>query len=106
MAAIDIREEIKVIVDKFINILKQEMNIDKVYLFGSYAKGDYNDDSDIDIAVISNDFDGDVIEDTMKLMRLRRRVDNRIEPHPYKINEFNNNNPFTEEIIKKGLRIM
>ena len=32
------------------------LNIQKIIVFGSQAKGKYNDDSDIDIIVISNDF--------------------------------------------------
>lgn len=106
MATINLKEEIKIIVNKFVDILKKEINVDSVYLFGSYAQGNFNEESDIDIAVVSNDFIGDVIEDTMKLMKLRRRVDNRIEPHPYRIKEFEEDNPFVKEIKEKGLRII
>ncbi|HLP46663.1 MAG TPA: nucleotidyltransferase domain-containing protein [Candidatus Deferrimicrobium sp.] len=44
------------IIDRFKNILEQKVKITKIILFGSYARGNYNDNSDIDLIVISNDF--------------------------------------------------
>lgn len=39
-------------VNEYINFLKKKKyNITKAYIFGSYVKGTYNDDSDIDIAL-------------------------------------------------------
>lgn len=38
-----------------INLALQNFNIDKVILFGSYAKGTQNNDSDIDLLVVTND---------------------------------------------------
>jgi predicted nucleotidyltransferase len=35
------------------------LKIDKVYLFGSYAKGTPHKDSDIDVAFVVNHFEGD-----------------------------------------------
>lgn len=64
-----------------------------MYLYGSYTSGNYTADSDIDIAVVADDFSGDIIEDTFKLMKIRRSVDNRIEPHSFSIEEFNENDP-------------
>jgi predicted nucleotidyltransferase len=40
------------------------MQIEKTYLFGSYAKGCPNKDSDIDIAFVVNNWDGGY-EDTI-----------------------------------------
>jgi hypothetical protein len=48
--------------EKLLNQLEKEINkeieTDKIYIFGSLAKGDYHKDSDADIAVISNEFKG------------------------------------------------
>jgi len=38
-----------------INISLQHLNVSKVILFGSYAKGTQSDDSDIDLLVVTND---------------------------------------------------
>lgn len=46
------------------NALKDEgINIDRIILFGSYADGDAKEESDIDIIVISDDFENkDIFE--------------------------------------------
>jgi len=36
----------------------RNLTLDKVILFGSYVKGNYAKDSDVDIAIISRDFNG------------------------------------------------
>lgn len=101
MASENIRDEITAIATKYAALVKKEMNVDAVYLFGSFVKGNDDQDSDIDIAVITDDFSGDIIEDTLKLMKIRRKVDIRIEPHPLR-----KNNPFAKEVIASGHRII
>ncbi|MEZ0537221.1 nucleotidyltransferase domain-containing protein [Caldicellulosiruptoraceae bacterium PP1] len=76
------------------------------YLFGSYVKGTFNEDSDIDIAIVSEQFTGDIIEDTFRLMRFRRDIDLRIEPHPFTPNDFVDDNPLVSEIKKYGIKII
>lgn len=56
-------------------------------VFGPFAKGCAREDSDIDIAVIFKDYDKN-IDMQLQLMRLTRKVDSRIEPHPFRKNEF------------------
>jgi len=57
------------------------MPIEAVYLFGSFAKGTANKDSDIDVALVVNHFDGDYFEVIPPIWRLREKIDFRIEPH-------------------------
>ena len=38
-------------------------------------------------------------------MKLRRKVDLRIETHPFMISDFNNSNPVVNEILKYGIVI-
>ena len=47
--------ELDTLLDSVINKVTSSMSVDKIILFGSYAKGNANDDSDIDIAVVSPD---------------------------------------------------
>ncbi len=100
MASSNVEVEITAIARKYANLVKEEMNVESVYLFGSFVSGRYNSDSDIDIAVIADDFSGDVVEDTLKLMRIRRKIDTRIEPHPMR-----KDNPFVRQVMETGLRI-
>ena len=40
-------------------LLDNYFKIEKVYLFGSYAKNNYREDSDIDVAIVVNNLEGD-----------------------------------------------
>ena len=97
--------EVIEIVNRYIRVLQTELNIDIVYLYGSYAKGLHGEDSDIDIAIVSNSFSDDLYENTCKLMELRRKVDMRIEPHPFRLDDFDLSNPFIREIVNTGIEI-
>jgi uncharacterized protein len=86
---------------KYANAVKSKYDFVKIILFGSYAKGNYNEDSDIDIAVILKDY-SNLIDIQLDLMRLRRKIDSRIEPHPFREKDFEVTNPIVNEIIKYG----
>lgn len=94
------------IVKEYAELVRKELNVSSIYLYGSYVKGTYSEDSDIDIAVVGENFVGDPIEDTLKLMKIRRKVDNRIEPHPFRNCDFDLSNPYVEEIVRTGIRII
>ncbi len=94
------------IVKEYINFLqKNQYNVQKAYVFGSYAKGNFDDDSDIDIAIIlrnlKNSFNMQV-----DLMKLRRKFDTRIEPHPFDEKGFDFSNPLVNEILKTGIKVL
>lgn len=91
---------------KYAEVLQRRMNLRSLYVFGSYVRGGHGNDSDIDIAVVADDFTGDVIEDTLTLMKLRRPVDMRIEPHPFLLSDFTEKNPMAREIMRTGIRIV
>jgi uncharacterized protein len=94
------------IANKYISYLKNnEYDIVKAYLFGSFAKGNYNTDSDIDLAVIFNNLD-DEFKMQVNLLMLTINFDTRIEPHPFKLNDFNRANPLFYEIMKNGIELM
>jgi predicted nucleotidyltransferase len=86
---------------KYADVVKSKYDFVKIILFGSYAKGNYNEDSDIDIAVILKDYNN-LIDTQLDLMRLRRKIDSRIEPHPFREVDFEKTNPIVNEIIKYG----
>lgn len=92
------------IASAYIESISAKYNIKQAILFGSYAKGTNHDDSDIDIAIIVNNV-VDIIDTQIDLMKLRRKVDLRIEPHPFMTGDFNQSNPVVNEILKYGIVI-
>ncbi len=76
-----VAKEIEDIIKRYVLLLKDErIDVVKVYLFGSWARGNNREDSDIDVALICNDRNDDAIEQGMKLWRLAVRVDTRLSP--------------------------
>ena len=88
----------------FAGLVTAAFNPKRIFLFGSYAKGNYHEDSDIDIAVVFDDYQ-DSTDMQLELMQLRRSVDSRIEPHPFRIKDFDEANPLVHEIIAYGQEI-
>jgi len=96
----DKREAIE-IAERYAIAVKAKFDSVKIVLFGSYVKGNFNADSDIDIAVILKDYNN-LIDIQLDLMRLRRSIDSRIEPHPFRERDFENSNPIVHEILIYG----
>lgn len=89
---------------KYAKAVKSKYDLVKIILFGSYAKGNFNADSDIDIAVILKDYNN-LIDIQLDLMRLRREIDSRFEPHPFRERDFDITNPIVNEILKYGQEV-
>lgn len=92
------------IAKKFIEQIPNSVKLKKAYLFGSYASGRAREESDIDIALVIENM-VDFFSTQMLLMRLRRKIDLRIEPHPIGENDFTVLNPFAYEIQKYGVEL-
>jgi predicted nucleotidyltransferase len=91
-------------VSEYKRILKKYLPIESVYLFGSYAKGTNRKDSDIDVAIVCNRVDLDFFAINPLLWKLRREVDDRIEPILIE-KDFDDAN-FLGEIKKYGIEVV
>lgn len=89
---------------QYASLIQTNFDCRQIFLFGSYTKETWQDESDIDIAVILKEFENP-LDIQLKLMQLRRRIDSRIEPHPFREKDFNISNPVVHEILKHGQRI-
>lgn len=91
----------------YIKLIKERYtDIEKTYLFGSFAKGNSNQDSDIDLALIFKTLDDSVRFDIqVQLMLLASQIDSRIEPHPISHDDFSSGNPFVMEIQRNGVEL-
>ena len=94
-------------IDKYLASLKENnIPIKQAILFGSYARGTYHEWSDIDLALVSDIFEGNRIDDRSKIRRITLRVSSDIEVLPYRPEDFNSADPFVKEIIETGVRIV
>lgn len=92
---------------QYLDLLKiNNINIIDAYLFGSYVKGNATEWSDIDIALLTKEFIGDSLDFRFLLTKIGHEIDINIEPHPFLINEFNENDPLALEILKNGEKIV
>ncbi len=100
----------KKIVSEIRNLIKilqrNGIDISAAYIFGSYAKGRAIKWSDIDVALVSDDFSGIRFYDIEKLISTLKKYNNFIEFHPFKKEDFNpEKDLFVKEIVSTGYKI-
>ena len=97
--------EIATSVKKFAKEVSKKYKISAIILFGSYAKGTNHEDSDIDIAIVSEDFE-DIYDVMAILMGMTWDIDARIEPHPITKDDYDKiADPFIKEVIDTGIKV-
>lgn len=99
------RKDIEAEINGYLKALsKIGFSVEIAVLFGSYAKGNPNEYSDIDLAVWSAAFTDDYFTIIEKVAPLRRTYKN-IEIHPFGLEDNAENNPFIKEIENTGIVI-
>lgn len=94
------------IVEHFIKLAKDSgINIERAILFGSYAKGVANKWSDIDIAIVSPNFSGISFYDREMFISSILKTDSSIEVHPFRPEDFTEEDLFVKEIIENGVEL-
>ena len=84
--------------------------VDKVVLYGSYAKGTATALSDVDICFFLNNYGGkERFDIRFELLRMIRSQSGRsgiyFEPTVFPTSEIYNDNPFVKEILRTGIEI-
>ena len=99
--------EIMDIVNKYVEVILAHYEVKAIILFGSYAKGTNHEDSDIDIAIITDDLKcTDAFDEQLNLKKLRRNIDYRIEPHLIEVADYENDEtPFVVEVKNTGIKV-
>lgn len=87
---------------KYKSMVAEHLPLKALYLFGSYSKGGYTADSDIDIAVIVDKRSNNYFEDTPLLWRIGRKVNYLIEPV---LMTEDNTNPLYYDVVRTGILI-
>ena len=101
-------DKVNEIIRGFLIELKQEIPIKALILFGSYAQGTAKEYSDIDLAVVSDWFEGrPKIENMQHLSKIAARYNSLIEALPFTEEEYKNldKRSFLASIVKTGRKI-
>lgn len=101
---------IKMELENLLREINQFSDVNSIYLFGSYAYGEPNEDSDLDICIVTNDTSKRKIE----IMKLIRKAIAKVATMPidllvYYSEEFNERakleSTMENEILLQGVKI-
>lgn len=81
----------------------------EIILFGSYARGDFSEESDIDLLLLLEDMK-DIASERARyfpvISQLSLKYDTVISAIPYTVNDFQSKKtPFTLNVAKEGVKI-
>lgn len=96
------------IVKAYLKILKQAgITIDKAFLYGSFARDEANENSDIDLMLVSTMFDTDDDYILSKPWIYTSKVDPRIEPISVGLERFNSDDtsPIIDLVRQSGIEV-
>ena len=99
------KDQVDEIITGYISELGNEVPVEEVILFGSYAHGNPKEHSDIDLAIISDWFrDKTRIESMQYLSRIAARFNTLIEAIPFTTEEYKqlDRRTFLTSIVKSG----
>lgn len=92
-------------IEKYKQILVQEIKPDLIMLFGSLARMDFNEGSDVDLLVVA-DFEEAFLDRIKRLLELNEEVKLPLESVGYTLEEFlemlRKGNRFALEVMDKG----
>lgn len=101
----------KFIIDQLNNYVKDVkalgVNLNKAILYGSYSRNEQKEWSDVDIALVADEFSGIGYFDSGLFSRANiKYADLNIQPRTYNTKDFSAEiDPFVEEILKTGIEI-
>ena len=95
---------IKISKSYLMKIKDKKINLSEAWLFGSYAKGNYQENSDIDIAIVLSD-NSKTFDIEVQLMIIRTGEETLIEPHVFNKYDFETNSSIVNQIKKTGLQL-
>lgn len=93
------------IINEFIGSVSVEFPLRAAFLFGSYARGNSREYSDIDLAIVSDKFEGSRFFDKKKINKYLLGASADLEIHPFRTDEFTEDNPFVKEILETGIKL-
>ena len=95
------------VIDHYLQSLKKDhLPIDRVFVFGSYAKGHARPDSDVDVCIVSPRFSNPIKAIQYLLSKRELNLRYPIEPIGFHPQYFHCDTAIIREIKKTGIRIL
>lgn len=99
-------KQVEIVVKDYLRTLRNnKIVVERAILYGSQAVGTANQDSDIDLVIVSDDFGYDYVKEAVRLKLLTLDVNPDISPRPYSVADYRNARPgdfLFDEVIQKG----
>lgn len=76
------KEKVRKLAEEYAKLVIQNMIVNKIILYGSYARGDYRASSDINVAVVISKENvwKDILSQMARLVKLTREISIDIDP--------------------------
>jgi predicted nucleotidyltransferase len=89
-------------------LVSMGINIEKVFLYGSWARNDATESSDIDVMLVSSAFEQADDKLKARTWRATEKIDLRIEPFMVTLKKFMNDDvsPLLQIVKKEGVEIV
>ena len=102
-----ISKKVKKSVQAYVAELKRDIDIDRVVIFGSQARGTASPRSDIDVAIISDFFDSNKYNYSYLFQKLWKVKNSNIDPVGYSPRDYRAKtpSPLLSEIRQNGLEL-
>jgi len=98
------RDEVLTLVRRFADRVSGHFRLRRVIIFGSAARDAMTRESDIDVAVLADEPEGDFLKREALLFRLRREIDERISPLLFESEH--DRGGFFSQILKDGVVVL
>lgn len=92
------------IIKRIVDSTEDEFSFYSIYLFGSYYKGTYNSESDVDLAFFLTD-EYDIHNAMRRLLSVCSKEEYDIQPQVFSVEEMENKMGIVEEILENGTEI-
>jgi uncharacterized protein len=103
---VDVAPEIRSLVTSYLQGLEQDnIHVQMAFLFGSRISGHFDRWSDLDIALVSDDFAGNRFMDKERIRKTTLSISPVLSPIPFTVTDFTDTDPFVRHIKETGVPV-
>lgn len=103
------QEKTLVILKDYIQLLRKEgITVKKAFLYGSFSKNTHSESSDIDLLLVSDEYNETDDQMAGKIWQLTRKINTKIEPYIISSRRFDkeDSSPLINLVKKEGIEIV